>query len=223
MLHRTKNPDRANVSDRHRAAYSKYAKLYDVAVKVLPVWKTWIKTVLPHIQGPMVLEASFGTGYLLTQYADEYEVSGIDYNETMVETAKRNLAERGQQAALLQANVESLPYPDQTFDTIVNTMAFSGYPDGDKAISEFIRVLKTGGRILLVDFVYPKDGNFPGTSLAALMERAGDVIRDLDVLFLAHGLQFQRKEIGGFGSVCLYIATKDANVLASEQHPGQHA
>ncbi|MFQ5568601.1 MAG: hypothetical protein ACE5G0_02935, partial [Rhodothermales bacterium] len=50
--------------------YSKYARAYDAAVKVLPVWKTWIKTVIPHIEGRRVLEASFGTGFLLMHYAD---------------------------------------------------------------------------------------------------------------------------------------------------------
>jgi ubiquinone/menaquinone biosynthesis C-methylase UbiE len=198
-----------HVFDRHQAAYSNYAKAYDVAVKVLPTWKTWIKSVLPHIQGPHVLEASFGTGYLLTQYADQYEVSGIDLNETMVETAKQNLAKRGQKAYLRQANVESLPYPDQAFDTIVNTMAFSGYPDGDKAMSEFKRVLKPGGKILLVDFVYPEDNNLLGTKLTAIMEKAGDIIRDLDALLLSHELRFRREVVGGFGAVCLFIADKE--------------
>ena len=36
--------------------YSKYAKVYDVAVKVLPDWKTWIKTVIPYIEGNSVLK-----------------------------------------------------------------------------------------------------------------------------------------------------------------------
>ena len=56
--------------------YSTYARVYDVAVKLLPVWKTWIKTVIPHIEGDRVLEASFGTGYLLMQYANHYETYG---------------------------------------------------------------------------------------------------------------------------------------------------
>ena len=54
-------------------AYSKYARVYDLALKLLPFWKTWIKVVIPYIKGPRVLEASFGTGYLLMQYANKYE------------------------------------------------------------------------------------------------------------------------------------------------------
>ena len=71
--------------------YSKYAKAYDVAVKLLPVWKTWIKTVIPYIEDGRVLEASFGTGYLLMQYANHYNTYGIDFNINMVEVAQKNL------------------------------------------------------------------------------------------------------------------------------------
>ncbi len=74
--------------------YSRFARVYDLAVKLLPVWKTWIKSALPHIRGPRVLEASFGTGYLLMHYADEFETHGIDFNDKMVEVARANLGRK---------------------------------------------------------------------------------------------------------------------------------
>ena len=117
--------------------YSKFVKAYDVAVKLLPVWKTWIKNVIPHIEGSRVLEASFGTGYLMMQYADKYETYGIDFNPEMVETARKNLSRKGVKATLRQANVEQLPFPDNYFDTVINTMAFSGYPNGKKLCLNF--------------------------------------------------------------------------------------
>ena len=132
--------------------YSKYAKVYDVAVKLLPVWKTWIKTVIPYIEGNRVLETSFGTGYLLMQYTNDYQTYGIDFNHDMVKIARKNLSRKGVRATLQRANVEALPFPENYFDTIVNTMAFTGYPNGDQAMAEFYRVLKTGGRLLIVDF-----------------------------------------------------------------------
>ena len=64
--------------------YSRIAPLYDVVVKLFPIWKTWIKKAIPHIIGPRVLEVSFGSGYLLTQYADRFDTYGIDYNKEMV-------------------------------------------------------------------------------------------------------------------------------------------
>lgn len=80
--------------------YSKFAKIYDAAVKLLPVWKTWIKTVIPHIEGSRVLETSFGTGYLMMQYAEKYDTYGIDLNNEMVETARKNLSRKGIKATL---------------------------------------------------------------------------------------------------------------------------
>ena len=188
--------------------YSKYAKMYDVAVKWLPVWKTWIKAVIPHIRGPRVLEASFGTGYLLMQYAGKYETHGIDFNERMIEIARDNLSLRGIEASLQWANVEKLPFPDNHFDTIVNTMAFTGYPDGKKAMSEFHRVLKPGGKLLIVDFDYPFNRNLFGYGLVKIMEAAGDTIRDISQILKYFSFEYKEKEIGGFGSVHFYIARK---------------
>lgn len=190
--------------------YSKFAKIYDVAVKLLPVWKTWIKTVIPHIEGNRVLEVSFGTGYLLMHFAGKYETYGIDYNAKMVETAKKNIASKNIQATLQQANVEQLPFPDNHFDTIINTMAFSGYPNGKTAMSEFHRVLKDDGKLLIVDFDYPSNRNRFGCWLTKLMELAGDTIRDISKLFLEFPFEYTKKEIGGFGSVHFYMAKKKA-------------
>ncbi len=192
--------------------YSKYAKVYDAAVKLLPVWKTWIKTIIPHIEGDRVLEASFGTGYLLMQYANNYKTYGIDFNKDMVEVAKKNIISKGVKATLQRANVEKLPFPDNYFDTIVNTMSFTGYPDGKQAMSEFYRVLKPGGKLLIVDFDYPANRNRFGYWLTKLMESAGDTIRDISKILQAFPFEYTEKEIGGFGGVHLYLARKLTNV-----------
>ncbi|KAA3661071.1 MAG: class I SAM-dependent methyltransferase [Calditrichaeota bacterium] len=188
--------------------YSKFAKTYDVAVKLLPIWKTWIKTVIPHIEGKRVLEASFGTGYLLMHYASKYETYGIDFNMNMVEIAQKNLSRKSITATLLQANVEQLPFPDNHFDTVVNTMAFTGYPNGKRAMSEFHRVLKDDGILLIVDFEYPSNRNRFGYWLTKLMESAGDTIRDISKLLHEFSFEFAEEEIGGFGSVHFCNARK---------------
>lgn len=191
--------------------YSKYAKIYDLAVTLLPSWKTWIKAVIPYIEGPRVLEASFGTGYLLTQYANNFETYGIDFNSVMVETARKNLTNKGIEAKLQRANVEKLPFPDEYFDTVINTMAFSGYPNGKQAMSEFLRILKENGRLLIVDFDYPSNRNRFGYWLTKLMESAGDTIRNISKILYDFNFEYSEKEIGGFGSVHLYIAKKRGN------------
>ena len=188
--------------------YSKSTLVYDIAVKLLPVWKTWIKKAIPYIQGPRVLEVSFGTGYLITQYARRFETFGIDYNEEMVKTAKKNLFKKNVNADIVQGNVESLPYGDEFFDSLVNTMAFSGYPDGEKALSEMIRVLKPGGKLILIDINYPKSRNTVGMLMTRFWTLTGDIIRDMYELFNRLNIDYKDIEIGGFGSVHLYLVNK---------------
>ncbi len=200
--------DAASFQTRFDKFYTRTARLYDIAVRALPIWKTWLRCALPHIEGPRVLEVSFGTGYLLTQYADRFETHGIDYNARMVETARRNLARRGASAELMQANVESLPYEDGHFDTVINTMALSGYPDAGRAISEIRRVLKPGGRLVLIDINYPADGNWLGTRLTRAWKVSGDLVRDTAKLLAENGFEFEETEIGGFGSVHMYVCRR---------------
>jgi ubiquinone/menaquinone biosynthesis C-methylase UbiE len=195
-------------TEKNNLLYSKIAKGYDIVIKVLPFWKTWITHVIPHIQGQNVLEVSFGTGLLLSQYADKFETCGIDYNAKMVEVAKKNLKSKSISADLIQGNVESLPYESESFDTVINTMAFTGYPDSNKAMSELKRVLKTNGKLIIVDINYPNNMNFLGRSLTKLWMSLGDVIRDMDNIFNHFELDYSDVEIGGFGSVHLYIARK---------------
>jgi ubiquinone/menaquinone biosynthesis C-methylase UbiE len=189
-------------------AYTRFAGRYDLAVRLLPVWKTWLGRALPHIEGPRVLEVSFGTGYLMSQYAHRFETHGIDYNRTMVRTARKNFLRVGSKAELVQGSVESLPYPDATFDSLVNTMAFSGYPRGLKALAEMKRVLRTGGKLILIDFCFPPDQNWMGTRIAEFVERSGDIVRDMGTLFRECELEYSHQSIGAWNSVCLYVATR---------------
>lgn len=188
--------------------YSRLARPYDLAVKFLPVWRRWLSRALPHIQGPRVLEVSFGTGWLLTHFAADFEIHGVDLNERMVEVARNNMRRAGVTAELRKANVEALPYPDGYFDTVVNTMAFSGYPNGKRAMAELHRVLRPGGRIVLIDVSYPRDRNWIGGALISIWKRSGDVLRDMPDLFESFGFDVHEQPIGGFDSIHLYIATK---------------
>ena len=188
--------------------YTRFAGIYDFLIKSLPVWKNWLKQTLPYIHGQRVLEVSFGTGYLLTQFADRFQAFAIDYNAAMAQTAKGNLQRQGLDAALQQADVAHLPYADHSFDTLVNTMAFSGYPNGKAALSEIGRVLKPGGVLVMIDIDYPKDRNRFGMALTRFWMASGDIIRDMSTLFAEFGWEYREEEIGGFGSVHLYVAEK---------------
>ena len=208
LAYSTEPTDKEQFTQQYDRTYTIIAGIYDLAVKFLPVWKSWLKQALPHIQGPKVLEVSFGTGYLLTQYADRFETHGVDYNEKLVSVARDNLKEQGIAVKLQRGDVESLPYDDETFDCVVNTMAFTAYPDGMKAMSELHRVLKTGGRLVLIDIEYPSDRNWLGMKMTRFWAALGDIIRDMDAVFRQFDFEYTDREIGGFGSVHLYVAEK---------------
>lgn len=200
--------DKREYTQKYDQAYSNFAKIYDWIVKALPLWKNWISTVIPEIKGPDVLEVSFGTGYLISQYANQFNTFGIDYNWELTCIAKQNLQKFDAHANLQRADIFNLPYPNKSFDSVVNTMAFTGYPDGLSALKEIRRVLKSKGRFILVDIDYPQNGNRMGTQITKLWASLGDIIRDMDALFQETGFRFTHEEVGGFGSVHLYIATK---------------
>ncbi|MEY8015672.1 class I SAM-dependent methyltransferase [Mycobacterium servetii] len=188
--------------------YTRWARPYDLAVKLLPVWRHWLSAALPHIRGPRVLEVSFGTGWLLTRCANNFDTCGVDLNARMVAVARHNLRRAGVTAQLRQANVEALPFADGQFDTVVNTMSFSGYPDAQRAMTQMHRVLRHQGRLVLIDVGYPDDGHRLGRTVAGLWKRAGDVIRDMPAIFDSFGFDVHHEQLGGFGSVHLYVATK---------------
>ena len=188
--------------------YTRFASLYDTVVKHWPAWRRWLETTVPWVRGSRVLEVSFGTGHLLTRYAGTYETHGVDLNARLVEVARRNLREAGRAARIVRARVEALPYRSEAFDTVVSTMAMSGFPDGESAMGELSRVLRPGGRLVVVDVGFPATGSLAGRLAARAWLLAGDVIRDLRPLFESHGLTYADSEIGAFGTVHLYVGDK---------------
>jgi ubiquinone/menaquinone biosynthesis C-methylase UbiE len=188
--------------------YSRIASIYDFLVRRTPLWKSWIAPAIPHIQGPRVLEVSFGTGWLLTQYASRFHTFGIDLNAKMLAVATHNLAAAHVAVPLVRGGVESLPYRSASFDTVVNTMSFSGYPRADTAMAEISRVLKATGRLVLIDIAPPPDRNWLGAAMIRLWAASGDIVRDMDGVLQRHGFAFSCEPIGGFGSVHLYVAAK---------------
>lgn len=205
--------NRQAYSERFDRLYSRLARPYDLGVRLVPLWRRWLGHALPCIEGPRVLEVSPGTGWLLTRYAGRFEATAVDLNPKMVEIARRNVRRNGLTADIRIGNVEALPFADSTFDTVLCTMAFSGYPDGRRALKEMTRVLRPGGALVIVDVNYPSDGNTIGTALVGLWKRSGDLIRQMSPLFTEFGLEASDREVGGFGSVHLYLARRQVRRL----------
>lgn len=188
--------------------YTRFAKAYDGFMVCFPLWRKWLRSVLPYIKGGKLLEVSFGPAYLLSQYPKDLELYGLDYNQTMVERAKCKMKSCNQDVVIVKGNVEDMPYPNDYFDTIVNTMAFTGYPNGQKALSEMLRVLKPDGVLLLLDYDYPHNRNIFGYAFVRFIELCGDIIKDIASLLEENNCTYERKVIGGFGSIQLFIIKK---------------
>ena len=201
--------DKQNFTAEFDQFYTQFAPLYEWIIKLFPVWRRWISHVLPYVQGPRVLEVSFGTGYLLDLYDPKIEVVGVDYNLEMIRIARRNTTGRGRIVSCQQADVNHRPFQSGTFDTVVSTMAFTAYPDGQAAMAELSRVLRDGGKLLMVDVNYPPDGNRLGLLLSIIWMKLGDILRDMAPIFKEAGFEYWDEVIGGWGSVHLYVATKE--------------
>jgi len=100
-----------------------------------------------------ILELAIGTGLNLPEYPDDAAVTGIDLTPEMLEQARRRAADLGRRVELCEGDAQALPFPDGAFDTVLATYAMCSVPDLPQAIAEAKRVLRSGGRLILVDHV----------------------------------------------------------------------
>ena len=100
-----------------------------------------------------VLEVAVGTGLNLPFYPDDVTVTGIDLSERMLDIARTRAFVLGRAATLQEGNAHALPFDDASFDTVVCTFGLCAIPDIDAAVGEMVRVLRPGGRLILVDHI----------------------------------------------------------------------
>jgi len=100
-----------------------------------------------------VLEVAVGTGLNLDAYPQNVRLTGIDLSEQMLAIATTRAAELGRDVELRQGDAHALPFADATFDTVVCTFGLCAIPDIDAALDEMTRVLRPGGKLILVDHV----------------------------------------------------------------------
>ncbi len=204
--------DRGTIQRRFwNPVYDRLATWYDAVD-----WLTFNTThrlrlpVLRHLPPPgsRVLEIGFGSGKLHAQLAGQYQMAGLDLAPGMQRLTQRRLSARGLPSDLRTGSVYAIPWPDASFDAVLSTFAFSAFPDADAAMDEMIRVVKPGGKVIIVDAGESEDGNLVARWLANLWELLGDYMRDEVPLMEARGLQVKREEYGPWNCIHVVVGTR---------------
>ena len=140
------------------------ALLYD-AVMTPMGWFGLNRARLRLVQGlsGRVLEVGTGTGLLLPSYPPSVsEVVAIDIDPEMLARAR----DRRPGVSLLQADVQQLPFPDSSFDTVVSCLVFCSVEDPARGLAELRRVLRPAGQLRMLEHV-----RAPHPTLSSLQDR----------------------------------------------------
>jgi SAM-dependent methyltransferase len=155
------NPPSRGAAWRDRALGSAFELLYHnralywlaSTIPFAGQWRAWQRRALPRIVGSEVLEVGCGLGTLLDDMlAAGLRCRAVDASPQMVAAARARLRRRGQADAdrtVILARVQHLPFPDASFDTVVSTFP-TPYIYDVAALTEIARVLRSGGRLVVV-------------------------------------------------------------------------
>jgi ubiquinone/menaquinone biosynthesis C-methylase UbiE len=100
-----------------------------------------------------VLEIAVGTGRNLPHYPDGVRLTGIDFVPAMLDIARRRAAKLARPVELRLGDAHALEFEDATFDTVVCTLSLCTIQDDRAAVAEVRRVLRPGGRFVLLEHV----------------------------------------------------------------------
>jgi ubiquinone/menaquinone biosynthesis C-methylase UbiE len=103
-----------------------------------------------------ILDLGCGTGRLLDRLAThfpEITATGLDLSPQMLRVARQNNRHRPR-LIYLEGNAENLPFAEEQFDAVFNTISFLHYPQPDEVLKEVARVLSPGGKFYLVDITF---------------------------------------------------------------------
>lgn len=158
-----KNQKVAMVADVFHSVAAKYDVMNDLmSMGIHRLWKRFTIDCSGVRAGQTVLDLAGGTGDLTAKFSrlvgDKGQVVLADINEAMLNVGRDKLRDLGVvgNVEYVQANAEALPFPDNTFDVITIAFGLRNVTDKDKALRSMYRVLKPGGRLLVLEFSKPQ-------------------------------------------------------------------
>jgi ubiquinone/menaquinone biosynthesis C-methylase UbiE len=141
-------------TERVRAVQDKQAPKYDRQISLFEGilfgdGRAW---VCSQARG-RVLELAAGTGRNLSFYPADVELTTLELSPEMLAIGRQRAQELGHPADLRLGDVQSLDFPDESFDTVTCTLGFCTIPDTRAAAAEAFRVLRPGGQLLMMEHV----------------------------------------------------------------------
>jgi demethylmenaquinone methyltransferase / 2-methoxy-6-polyprenyl-1,4-benzoquinol methylase len=154
----------ALVKEVFQSVAAKYDIMNDLmSLGIHRLWKRYTIDCSGVRSGHKVLDLAGGTGDLSARFSRIVGESGkvilADINEAMLKVGRDKLRDLGivGNVDYVQANAEELPFPDNTFDVITIAFGLRNVTDKDKALASMFRVLKPGGRLLVLEFSKPSN------------------------------------------------------------------
>ena len=144
-----------------RSVFDSVAPKYDLMNDVMSggmhrIWKAYTQTVANAREGYQVLDIAGGTGDLSLGFAPRVGKTGrvvhTDINEAMLREGRARLLDKGVALPTLVCDAEQLPFPDNQFDLVSVAFGLRNMTHKDVALKEMCRVLKSGGRLLVLEF-----------------------------------------------------------------------
>jgi phosphatidylethanolamine/phosphatidyl-N-methylethanolamine N-methyltransferase len=148
--------DRAGVAK----AYARWAPIYDMVFgKVFDSGRQSTIAVADAIGG-RVLDVGVGTGLSLSDYSPTTRLCGVDISEPMLRRAHERVRTLNltNVETLAVMDAKNLAFPDSFFDAVVAQYVITAVPDPEATLDDFIRVLKPGGELILVNHIGAESG-----------------------------------------------------------------
>ena len=153
--------DESQKAGRVRGVFDSVASKYDVMNDLMSMglhraWKAYTVAVANLREGQSVLDIAGGTGDLARAFAKKVGPKGTvvhtDINEAMLRQGRDRLLDEGTVLPTLICDGESLPFATGSFDLVSVAFGLRNMTHKDKALAEMARVLKPGGRLLVLEF-----------------------------------------------------------------------
>ena len=144
----------------------KLLSIYDLLVLGLSnrfIWKCPTPRQLAHYDRHVSanhLDVGVGTGLSLSDYAPTTKLCGVDISEPMLRKAQARVRALGLKnvETLAVMDAKNLAFPDSFFDAVVAQYVITAVPDPERTLDDFIRVLKPGGELILVNHIGAESG-----------------------------------------------------------------